>query len=216
MNREIFLAGFMVLQKMYGAIDEEVIDFYWSSLKCYSDVDGKKMFENITKTFIPTMQVKFPLPPHFIEAVEGNAKNRSVLALIALKKAISSYGRYKSVSFGDDALHEAVMQLGGWPFVCNCNEEWWQYNEKRFHQIYNAAILCLDQCPSRLMGLHEIENAGKLYSFTPAQINLVREQCKTIEIKWIGYKQIPENKPIINDDSELIIKQLTNKLKLEE
>lgn len=216
MNKNFFLAGFMVLQKMYGAIEEEVIEFYWILLKGYSDEDGQKMFENITKTFIPTTQVKFPLPPHFIEAIEGKLKDRSILALIELKKAISSHGRYKSVSFGDGAIHEAVMQLGGWPFICSREEEWWQFNEKRFHQIYNSASLCLDRCPSRLVGLHEMENAGRSYGFTPAQINFVKEQCKTVEIKWIGYKQISENKPIINDDSELIIKQLTNKLKLEE
>jgi hypothetical protein len=177
MKDESFKTGIAYLQKIYGKkIDDDVYKNYWGILKDYSDEEFKKMLENIAKTFIPTSQVPFPLIPHFLGAIGAAGASKSQLAVMAVKTALIKYSAYDTVSFGDSAIHETIRQLGGWIEFCNLPSDWWQFNEKRFIQIYEAAQI-YNSGINKLCGIFELENAGKNISkWTGTQRKITEKQ----------------------------------------
>jgi len=195
MNEETFKTGILFLSETYGKkLKDEIIEAYWGILKEYSDEDFKKMLENIVKSFIPTSQVPFPLIPHFLGAVGAAGASRSQLAVMAVKTALRKYSAYDTISLGDPALHETIRQLGGWVEFCNLPGDWWQYNEKRFIQIYEAAQIN-NTGIDKLCGIYELENAGKdTTNWTEEQKKTIEDQKRPKELKWQGFKQLDYKK----------------------
>ncbi len=217
MNEELFLINLAFLQKLYGKIDKEIIPIYWNILKSKSDEEFKAMVENIAKTFIPTSQVPFPLPAHFLNATGLSGKNRSVLAVNAVKEAINKIGPYRSINFGDKALHETINRFGGWPEMCTWDLEKWEYNEKRFIACYEA---CLSDGtgPEKLMGICEYENSDKMHLFTERQKEIALSSQKTVNLPWKGFQvllQKNENKMELEDKNvSEIVDDLVNKFSI--
>lgn len=214
MNEKSFKTGILFLSEAYGKkLKDEIISMYWEILKEYSDVEFKKMLEGLIKTFIPTSQVPFPLIPHFLEAVGDNVKTKAQLAVMAVKNAIAKVGPYNSVTFGDRALHETIHQFGGWVEICEWDQEKWQFNEKRFLSVYDAACSS-GQGADRLIGIHERENMGKNVSdFTEEQKKFLEDQKKPVEISWKGFKQIGNtDKKMIESQPEQLCSVLNSLL----
>lgn len=195
MTEKVFKIGILFLSETYGKkLKDEIIEVYWGILKDYSGEEFKKMLENIVKTFIPTSQVPFPLIPHFLGAIGAAGASRSQLAVMAVKTALEKYGAYDTVSFGDPAIHETIRQFGGWIEFCNLPADWWQFNEKRFSQIYEAAQK-YNSGINKLCGIFELENAGKDTSkWTDTQREMIERQKNPKEIKWQGFKQLDYKK----------------------
>jgi hypothetical protein len=204
MNNQLFKTGIAILTKIYGyQMDDQVLTLYWDCLKTLSDDDFTRVQANIVKTFIPSSQVPFPLPAHFLSAAGISGQNRSKAAITAIIKA-SSLGPYKSVSFGDPILHGVIERFGGWPDVCCWDSQKWQFNEKNFIQCYEAAIASGDRGPDHLMGLTEFNNTGMILSDTQKRI-IAKNTLKVIS--WAGAKK---------SDQKLLETDLLNTPELED
>ncbi|MGW8324139.1 MAG: DUF6475 domain-containing protein [Desulfobacterales bacterium] len=209
MKEESFKVKFAYLQKIYGkALDKDVYAMYWEQLKEYDEETFHVMVTNLVKTFIPTTQVPFPLLPHFLKACGDDIDNRSQNALTALKSTIKQIGNWKSVSFGDRALHATIERFGGWIKICEWSQDNWNYNEKRFIQCYEAECRSVFSTgPDRLIGVFESHNSENMHKFSDRQREIAEKQNETAQINWQGYKDLqleaPEEKLQIENIGKL-------------
>lgn len=187
MNDTTFKTGIAFLSKLFGHTpDVEIIKTYWNILKKYSEGQFKIMLENITKDFVPTSQVPFPLPKHFLSAVGESGESRARLAILALTTAASKLSIYDTISFGDRALHATIERFGGWPEVANWTQDDWRFNEKNFIGTYEASSL-MNYGPDRLIGIAEFENGKKTLSGKQLEIAKKQEEIKYFE--WSGFDE---------------------------
>jgi hypothetical protein len=183
MNENTFKAGMAMMSKLFGKVlEDEIIPAYWNILKQLSDDDFIKIQGNLIKTFIPTSQVPFPLPAHFLSAGGLSGPNRSKNAISAI---LSAANPYRSVSFGDLALHAVIERFGGWPLVASWTLEDWQFKEKSFLGAYEAAIAAGEKGPVKLMGIFEFENHDKV--FEGKQLEFTKRQAETSLVSWVGF-----------------------------
>jgi hypothetical protein len=141
MNEKTFRESMAFLQKLYGKkLETDVYKAYWNLFKGWGDDKFKGIQNEIVKTFVPTNQVPFPVPAHFLSASGESGEHRSRLAVQAVINASNNPGPYRSVSFGDRALHATIERFGGWVEVANWDQEKWQFNERNFIACYEAAL----------------------------------------------------------------------------
>jgi hypothetical protein len=197
MSYENFLQAIISLQKYFGkTLDDSMMDLYWKSLKNISDIDFYNAVKNIIDNFKPTSQVPFPLIAHFKESIGLSGKNRAQLAIVAIKNGANAY---KSVSFGDYALHNTINRFGGWPIVARWTCEDWKFNEKNFIAAYEA-MQCCSYGPEYLPGIFEIENSNKILSGRHKEI--ADKNSEVILISWKGFDNLQiENK---KEESKLL------------
>jgi hypothetical protein len=215
MNENTFKSGMAMMSKLFGkTLEDEIIPAYWNILKQLSDNDFLKIQGNLIKTFIPTSQVPFPLPAHFLNAGGLSGQNRSKAAIAAI---LAASNPYRSVSFGDLALHATIERLGGWPTVASWTLDDWQFKEKSFLSAYESAIASGEDGPLKLMGIYEFENADK--KFEGKQLAFAEKMKEPALIEWVGFdKNIAnriENKSQKNKLFENVgidIKQLTENI----
>jgi hypothetical protein len=185
MNKNLFLEGMAFLQKLYGKkLEDEIINVYWNMFKNYSDEQFKTMQTNIVKSFVPTSQVPFPVPAQFLSAAGVSGGNRSRLAVQAVIDASNNPGPYRSVSFGDPALHETIVRFGGWPAVASWDSDKWQFVEKSFVATYEANLV-FNNGPSRLVGICEFENGKK--SLSENHLAIAEKQNEVRIVIWVGF-----------------------------
>lgn len=68
----------------------------------------------------------FPRPAQLIDLLEGGTiDDRAMLAWNRVLGALEAHGTGQSVDFGDQALHAAVLTIGGWGV-----EEWGRWDEQ--------------------------------------------------------------------------------------
>jgi hypothetical protein len=185
MTESAFKAGISFLIKMFGAkIDDEVYVAYWNILKTFDDVVFREMQQTLIKNFIPTSQVPFPVPAQFLSAAGVSGGNRSRLAVQAVIDASNNPGPYRSVSFGDPALHETIVRFGGWPAVASWDSDKWQFVEKSFVATYEANLV-FNNGPSRLVGICEFENGKK--SLSENHLAIAEKQNEVRIVIWVGF-----------------------------
>lgn len=198
MKKENFLSAFVSLQKYFGkSLEDSVINLYWMVLKKLSDEQFEKSVENIINTFHPTSTVPFPLVSDFVCSLGISGENRAQSAVLAIKKASESFGAYKTVDFGDNALHAVINRFGGWPEISHwSNQGKWEFQEKNFMKAYIAAFECGEKSPP-CQGLFELENSNKDQSgWKPIQIEYAKKASTPVKINWVGadFSKSIENK----------------------
>jgi hypothetical protein len=193
MKESTFKTSFAFLMKLFGMkIDDQIYRTYWELLKSFSDDEYKTIHEKIISSFVPTNQVPFPLPYHFLSASGRDGESRSKLAILAVIKASSMQSIYNSISFGDAALHETIERFGGWPAVACWSDEDWQFKEKNFIATYEAAQIC-NQGISKCRGIVEFENDTK--KIEPERMKIINKNNKTVYFRWSGFdSKLIENK----------------------
>ena len=196
-----FLACMIYLQKLFAKeLSDEVVAIYWERLKTFPDIDFEMAMKDIVDTFIPTSTVPFPMIAHFIQSTGLSNEGRAHAAVVMVKRYAESCGSYKSVNFGDRALHSTINRFGGWTIIARWGEEW-QYQEKNFMEAYKSALeYDPNDGPSHCEGIFEIENYKK--NLSAEQQKIADRVGKPIEIKWRGFKNLLEDK---NKKPELLI-----------
>jgi hypothetical protein len=213
MTQENFTAAMISLQKYFGkSIEDAVIKLYWEQLQKYTDEVFAHALMNIFTNFHPSATVPFPLISDFMEAIGDTAENRAQLAVMAIKRAAESIGSYRSVDFGDPALHATINRFGGWPEIANwANHGKWEFQEKNFMHAYIAAYECGEEDPP-VMGNFEMDNMQKNeMAFTEFQTKKYIEGKTAVRMEWRGadfshqiknnrqeQKMIPEIKTMID------------------
>lgn len=200
MTEESFKIQLAYLQKIYGAIDDDVYRNYWEILKKYSDNEFSGMITNIIKTFVPTSSVKFPLIPHFLKAIGVDNETICQLAISTVKKSIRTVGNWRSVSFGDTALHETIERFGGWIKICDWGDKEWSINEGRFLKSYESERMSiLESGPDHLKGICEIHNSENEHKFSEKQLEFAKKANDVILVQWAGFGK--NNQIKFNDDA---------------
>jgi hypothetical protein len=201
------------LQAYFGkTIEDSIIDLYFTNLEHYSDDVFSRALVNIFHNFHPSSTVPFPLISDFIEAIGDTTENRAQLAVTAVKRAAEEVGAYRTIDFGDPALHCTINRFGGWPEIARwgCTDRW-NFQEKAFINAYISAFECGDNAPA-VAGLHQIENGMKDESkWSDTQKQKAIEYSVPFKFKWRGadfshqienkkeeQKMIPEVKNMID------------------
>ncbi len=73
-----------------------------------------------------------PKPADIVKALQGTHTDAALLAWGLVYGAMSSVGSYRSVDFGNPAIHAAIQDLGGWPALCRQDVGQLQFLQKRF------------------------------------------------------------------------------------
>jgi hypothetical protein len=112
--------------------------------------------ERVRNTWTPTAANPFPPIYVFLEgAGKVSEKDEAALAIMVLKKATSSTGAYNSVSFCDPALHQVIINNGGWLYFCR--EINWDIWEGRIRDDYRVAKLAGQDGGTHLRGEAEAQ-----------------------------------------------------------
>lgn len=204
MDREIFGSCIGILQTLFGELkSDEMLKIYWKQLNKYGNEQFKSATSRIIETFRPTSTEPFPSISRFIDAIGDGIDNIAILAVSAVKEAASCVGPYHSVSFGDRALHCAIMHFGGWQVVSNWHDEEWGYNERKFIDTYKS-FKPLNKGPDYLSGLSEDSHRLNSGNYLPSTQKIAAKQIVPVIFEWSGYHQIEHKKdnnqflPLIN------------------
>jgi hypothetical protein len=150
------------------------------------------MCEKVVETFTPTAQVPFPVPATFLKAAGEDPQSRARAAVGAVIAAAAKLGPYRSVSFGDPALHATIQRFGGWVEVCGWSQEDWKYSEKRFVESYAADVAAGVGGPARLVGIAERGNAARALS--GRMLELATAASAPVLVDWAGAGPMIEDK----------------------
>ena len=111
-------------------ISETMANFYFETLKPFSDSDCEKVFKKVGLKW-------FPKPQDFLDELQGNKKDQATLAWLKVDKAVKSHGPYASVKFDDPAIHGVIEAMGGWPQFQDCSlKNDWKWKRKEFEELY--------------------------------------------------------------------------------
>ena len=195
MNKAFFIQRMSLLSKLYGKhLDDDTISLYWSLFRGRGEAEFHAMVERLVGSFTPTAQVPFPVPAQFLQAVGEDAANQARAAVAAVIAAGHKVGPYKSVSFGDRALHSTILRFGGWPAVASWSAEDWRYNERKFLDAYTAEASSCASGPARLVGIYELENSRNDGRWDEARKAIAAKQAAVVSVEWRGNAGLLEDK----------------------
>ena len=161
---QVFEESMDLLQAMFGAsLSKVVIKVYHGRLKDNLTVEElKAACRWLSDNWKPTASLKFPVIADFIKnSGKISEDDRAQKAIEAVRKAVSKVGSYKSVSFGDSALHRTIKASAGcWPSICQWTDEQWKYNEKKFKEMYLSQLRAGGVETLHLGGHHETDPLG--------------------------------------------------------
>ena len=101
-----------------------------------------------------------PKPADIVRALQGTHTDAALLAWGLVHGAVSTVGAYRSVDFGDPAIHATIIDLGGWPNICRQNMDQLSYLQKRFCDSYRTyRSRGAEGAPAYLIGEAESQNA---------------------------------------------------------
>lgn len=103
-----------------------------------------------------------PKPADLVRVLQGTKTDRSLLAWSAVYGAMSAVGMYQTPDFGDNAIHAAINDMGGWPKVCQLKLDELPFTQKRFCDLYRAYTAAGRTHETvRLLGMSDQENGAK-------------------------------------------------------
>lgn len=194
MTEEIFKSAIGYLQVLFGVITAEKFSAYWQAIKHIEDESFKRSVSEIIKSFHPTSTEPFPSPSRFESACGNDEETRVQLAVAAVKSAASRVGVYRSVSFGDRALHAVIERFGGWPSVAKWGDDEWKFQESKFIAGYRSEIHAGINGPSHLSGLQEEDYNLKVGLIPEEKRAIFLNGIKPRQFKWFAYKELIEDK----------------------
>jgi hypothetical protein len=115
---------------------EFTLQVWWQGCQPFS-------FEQVSKALTahatdPDKGQFAPKVADIVRQLAGTKTDRSLLAWGRVHDAMSSVGAYQDVDFGDNAIHAAIIDLGGWPKVCRTESKDLSYLQHRFCETYRA------------------------------------------------------------------------------
>lgn len=147
-----------LLQRQFGEIKKERMPDYFDALEFLTNEQFEKAAKNLIFEFVPTAACLFPVPAQIIKAASLDRQSTTQELIDMLRKTIRAVGGWRSVDFGNLALHSVIDRWGGWDTICDWGQEEWDINEGRFKIALECAIKNDDRGPEYLPGIHEKEN----------------------------------------------------------
>ena len=103
-----------------------------------------------------------PKPADAVRVMRGTSKDGALLAWSLVDRHVRQTGIYASVKFVDRITQRVLYDMGGWIRACSCpSEEEWVFVGKEFENRFRgyAASGIVPECPDRLIGMAEAQNA---------------------------------------------------------
>lgn len=153
MNYNDFIKSFYPLGEYYGVeISESLADLYFSVLRKYSIDEFKKALNIILATH---KYAKLPKIADFIEAIEGSADEKAIIAWEVAVNASLQASIYDSYRFSDEVINRAINSLdGGFEALIHARADNLPFLRVQFIKAYSAfAGKNLD--PSYIVGRSE-------------------------------------------------------------
>ena len=79
-----------------------------------------------------------PKVADLVRILAGTKTDRSLMAWGRVYEAMCEVGAYRDVDFGDNAIHAAVIDMGGWPKMCRTDLKEISFLQHRFCESYRA------------------------------------------------------------------------------
>jgi hypothetical protein len=152
------------------------LDVWWQACQPYSMEQVRKA---LTAHAMDPERGQFaPKPADLVRLLHGTQTDRSLMAWGQVLSAISRVGMYGSPDFQDQATVAAIIDIGGWPAICQTEIDELPHLQRRFcasHKVYTARPEAIEA--TRLVGLHEQSNSfrGVLTGKERVQIGVRRE-----------------------------------------
>lgn len=120
-------------------LSEFALSVWWQACRAYSMEQVSKAF---TQHAMDPERGRFaPMPADIVKALHGTQTDRSLLAWGQVLEAISACGMYGSPDFADRATVSAIVDIGGWPAVCQTSIDELPHLQRRFcasHRAYTS------------------------------------------------------------------------------
>lgn len=125
-----------------------------------------------------------PKPADIVRQLEGSFTDRSLVAWGAVYQAMKDIGAYRSVDFGNPAIHQAIADMGGWTKICRADLSELPHIQRRFCESFRAyAKRGTFDAPKSLPGEFELANA-KLGSET--KVYQIKHAMRTSDLEKLG------------------------------
>ncbi len=122
-----------------------------------------------------------PMVADIVRQLQGTQSDRSLLAWGKVLGAMSSVGSYNSVCFDDPAIHAAILDLGGWPMVCQGTTDELPHLQRRFcasHKAHSTSVQY--ETVGYLVGTHEASNRGRGLPVRPPMLVGDPVKCRAV------------------------------------
>ncbi len=166
-------------------VSEFAVSVWWEACKGYSIEQVRKA---LTAHAMDPERGRFPpMPADIVKALHGTQTDRSLMAWGVVLGAISRCGMYGSPDFQDPATVAAILDIGGWPAVCQTEIDGLPHLQRRFCASQRAYTARPDMVePTRLVGLHEATNSLRGVLTGTERVQIERKPVERLE----GVKQV--------------------------
>jgi len=141
-------------------ITEAILDIYYEIFKDYSIEQLRESFNKIIRTH---KYNTLPKPADILEYLEGSPSDKSLIAWVKAKEAVSKGGYVASIEFDDPIISHCLQELGGWQWFCSVPIDELPFVEKRFRDLYNMFRKREITAPVKLIGFIENKNSNTGY-----------------------------------------------------
>jgi len=159
-----FRERLVAIGELYGKeITPPLMDLYWQAFGYMAPDDFSLM---LTKhTLDPDRGRFFPKPADLIYQVsenDGDIEDKAQLAWGVIMGEMRRVGVYGNLEIADGQAMATIQAMGGWRALCGTLTKDMEWKRKEFISVYKTYERTpLDQLPSNLPGLVELENHKK-------------------------------------------------------
>lgn len=115
-----------------------ILEVWWSACQPFSmEQVSKAMTQHVTDPD-PKIGKFAPTVSDLVRVLTGTKTDRSLMAWGRVYEAMCEVGSYRDVDFGDNAIHAAVIDMGGWPKMCRTELKEMSFLQHRFCESYRA------------------------------------------------------------------------------
>lgn len=181
LNKANFITIITSLSDMFGKpISEFMLDVYFEALKDYEDTQVKSAVFKCLKNY---KYNTLPKPADILEYLEGSPSDKSLIAWVKAKEAVSKGGYVASIKFDDPIISHCLQELGGWQWFCSVPIDELPFVEKRFRDLYNMFRKREITAPVKIIGFIENKNSNTGYFDkipSPVKIGFKEEKKKLV------------------------------------
>lgn len=183
---------------MYGKVISEFELSIWEKTpalaKCDDETKKRALQAHIEN---PDNGQFMPKIADIVRLIDGDSKDRAMLAWGKAFNAITQVGQYEDVCFDDGVIHNVIDEMGGWTKFCLMTFDEISYTQDRFCKLYRANSRANKPYPKVLIGISGEQNrlSGQKVA-KPVPIGNV-EQCRLV-YKNGGSQRLNTPNPVAN------------------
>ena len=166
-DEQRFLGELTLLVGFYGVkLSEADIERWWRVMHQYDFNEFCKAADRHVKD--PDQGSFCPKPADIVRLITGTGKGASSQAWAEVSDAVRRHGPWVSVTFDDPLINRAIVEVGGWVWLCEQTDSEWPFIGNKFEQIYRQLRTTESyEHPSHLVGLTESTNRALNARFDP-------------------------------------------------